>query len=258
MASAPQPQQLPLFYNQLEILSSQTHADYRMRGSDKLAALANTNAVPVTVEEFPFVQRNMPIVFTLGEEAVPLALMGLNEGVNTFFDDEGKLLEQSFYVPAYIRRYPYLLTKLRPDSDELSLCFDPTSDTIGAFEEGEPLFTNGEPSETTKAVLEFNRSFEEAFQRTQLFMKELQELDLLMDGEVSVQPEGAPQPFVYRGFRMIDEKKLNDLRGDQLRKMTQNGMLPLIYAHLFSLSQVRDVFARQMQQGKMPPPNLAG
>ena len=258
MASAPQPQQLPLFYNQLEILSSQTHADYRMRGSDKLAALANTNAVPVTVEEFPFVQRNMPIVFTLGEEAVPLALMGLNEGVNTFFDDEGKLLEQSFYVPAYIRRYPYLLTKLRPDSDELSLCFDPTSDTIGAFEEGEPLFTNGEPSETTKAVLEFNRSFEEAFQRTQLFMKELQELDLLMDGEVSVQPEGAPQPFVYRGFRMIDEKKLNDLRGDQLRKMTQNGMLPLIYAHLFSLSQVRDVFARQMQQGKMPAPNLAG
>jgi hypothetical protein len=29
-------------------------------------------------------------------------------------------------------------------------------------------------------------------------------------------------------------------------------MLPLIYAHLFSLSQMRDVFVRQMQQGKAP------
>jgi hypothetical protein len=29
-------------------------------------------------------------------------------------------------------------------------------------------------------------------------------------------------------------------------------MLPIIYAHLFSLSQMRDVFGRQMKQGKAP------
>jgi hypothetical protein len=34
--------------------------------------------------------------------------------------------------------------------------------------------------------------------------------------------------------------------------MNQNGMLPLLFAHLFSLSQMRDVFSRQMQQGKAP------
>jgi FAD/FMN-containing dehydrogenase len=39
---------------------------------------------------------------------VPLALMGLNEGVNVFFDDEGTMLGES-YVPAYVRRYPFLL-----------------------------------------------------------------------------------------------------------------------------------------------------
>jgi hypothetical protein len=53
---------------------------------------------------------------------------------------------------------------------------------------------------------------------------------------------------------MIDEEKVRDLRGDELRKMSQNGMLPLIYAHLFSLSQMREVFGRQMQQGKAPQP----
>jgi hypothetical protein len=34
--------------------------------------------------------------------------------------------------------------------------------------------------------------------------------------------------------------------------MNQNGMLALIYAHLFSLSQIREVFSRQVQQGKGP------
>jgi len=106
----------------------------------------------------------------------------------------------------------------------------------------------------TKNILAFNESFEQAGARTAAFMKELGELGLLMDGEMSIQPEGAERPFVYRGFQMIDEKKLTDIRGDQLRKMNQSGMLPLLYAHLFSLSLMRDIFGRQAQQGKMPQP----
>jgi hypothetical protein len=255
MASAPQ-QQLPLFYNGLEPLSSQVHADYRLRIRDKAPFLAKQHAVPVTVEEFPLVQRFMPIVFSVGEDPVPLALMGLNEGINAFFDDEGTLLETNFYVPAYIRRYPYMLARLRPDTDELSLCFDPTSDVVGPFEDGEKLFEDGQPSEFTKNILQFNEQFEQAGARTSMFMKDLKELGILMDGEVSIQPDGAAQPFIYRGFLMVDEAKLNELRGDQLRKIVQNGMLPLIYAHLFSLQLMRDIFARQVNAGKMPEPQL--
>lgn len=255
MASAPQ-QSLPLFYNQLEPLSSQAHAEYRIRIADKAPFLANQHAVPVTVEEFPLVQRFMPIVFSVGDDPVPLGLMGLNEGVNVFVDDEGKLTDTNFYVPAYVRRYPYLLARLRPESDELSLCFDPTSPTIGKFDDGEKLFDGDQPSEFTKGILQFNEQFEQAGARTSMFMKDLKDMGLLIDGEVSIQPEGAAQPFVYRGFLMVDEAKLNEMRGDQLRKIVQNGMLPLIYAHLFSLQLMRDIFGRQMQLGKVPQPQL--
>lgn len=251
MASAPQ---LPLFYNGLEPLSSEVHANYRIRPQESAPYLAGQHAIPVTVDEFPLVQRYMPIVFSVGDDAIPLALMGLNEGVNVFVDDQGKLIENNFYVPAYVRRYPYMLARLRPDAQELSLCFDPTADSIGAFDEGEPLFENGQPSEVTKQILAFNETFEQAGQRTQNFMRELREMELLMDGEVSIQMDGAEQPFVYRGFQMVNEEKLTGLRGDQLRKMNQSGMLPLLYAHLFSLALMREVFARQAQAGKTPQP----
>jgi hypothetical protein len=256
MASAPQ--QLPLFYNGLEPLSSELHADYKVRPAETAPFLATQHAIPVTIDEFALVQRYMPIVFSAGDDSIPIALMGLNEGVNVFVDATGKLVDSTFYVPAYIRRYPYLLARLRPDAQELSLCFDPTSDTIGQFDEGQPLFENGQPSDVTKNILAFNEQFEQAGARTAQFMTELRESELLMDGEVSIQQEGIEQPFVYRGFQMINEEKLQDLRGDQLRKMTKSGMLPLLYAHLFSLSLMREVFARQVQLGQMPQPNLVG
>ncbi|GAA4040049.1 SapC family protein [Sphingomonas rosea] len=252
MASAAPNSGLPLLYNSLEPVSSQQHGAMKVKGIEALPALARNHAIPVTVDEFALAQRHFPIIFAVGDDPVPLALMGLNEGVNTFVDEDGKPTDENVYMPAYLRRYPFLLARLNQQSDELSLCVDPTANAIGDFEDGQPLFEDGQPSEATKAILNFCEQFEEAGQRTAMFMQEIKERGLLMDGEVAIQPEGSDQPFVYRGFQMIDEEKLRELRGDELRKMNQSGLLPLIYAHLFSLGQARDIFARQVRQGKGP------
>ena len=254
MATAAPTQEMPLFYNALEPLNSGQHGNMKIRRIEKAPVIGETHAVPATVDEFALLQRHYPIVFSVGADPVPLVLMGLNEGNNVFLNEDGLPRDPNLYVPAYMRRYPFLLARLRPDTDELSLCFDPTSGAVGDFEEGEPLFDGTEPSEATKAILQFCEQFETAGQRTAAFIQELKNSDLLMDGEVAIQPEGAPQPFVYRGFRMVDEEKLRELRGDELRKMNQSGFLALIYAHLFSLSQIREVFSRQVQQGKGPVP----
>jgi hypothetical protein len=247
------PNQLPLLYSAIEPLSSNVHGKMKIRPVDKMPMIAATHAIPATVDEFTLLARHYPIIFAVGDTPVPLALMGLNEGINAFVDENGQELDSQHYIQAYIRSYPFLLVRLKPDSDELSLCFDPTAGAVGEFDEGEPLFEdNGEPSKATKAILEFCEQFETAGQRTAAFVEDLQKSGLLMDGEVAIQPEGAPQPYVYRGFRMVDEEKLRDLRGDELRKYNQGGLLPLVYAHLFSLSQVRELFTRQVAQGKGP------
>lgn len=248
MATVPN---LPLFFNDLVPLSSGQHADWTITTQETAPFLANTHAVPVTVDEFVVAGRFYPIVFSAGAQSVPLALMGLNEGVNIFVDETGKL-SKPVYVPAYVRRYPFLLAKLRPESDELSLCFDPTAPGLGTKGGGNALFEGDQPSKTTTDILEFCRQFEEAGARTQAFMEELTKLDILMDGEVAIQMDGNENPYVYRGFRMVDEEKLRDLRGDSLRKISQSGMLPLLYAHLFSMQLMRDIFGEQMQQGKVP------
>lgn len=251
MASAPQAQTLPLFYKALVPINRQEHATWHSRQTDKATWLVNQHAVPLTVEEFPAASRHFPIVFSSGEDTVPLALMGMNEGVNVFVEDDGTL-RAPIYMPAYARRYPFLLARLSPDSEELSLCFDPTSNLVGEFEDGAPLFDGDEPTPACKAMLEFCEQFEIAGSKTGTFIAEIRKHKLLIDGELSIQIPGQEQPLVYRGFQMIDEKKLRDLRGDVLRQWNQNGLLPLIYAHLFSLELVRDIFARQTELGKTP------
>ncbi|MFN3470113.1 MAG: SapC family protein [Novosphingobium sp.] len=255
MASAPQAN-LPMFYNDLMPLNSRDHATWKARNADAAPWLVGQHAIPLTAEEFPQAARHYPIIFASGDNPVPLALMGLNEGVNVFVDEAGKVT-QPIYIPAYVRRYPFLLAKLNPSSEELSLCFDPTSGLLGESVEGVDLFADGQPSEATKSALGFCEQFEQAGQRTQAFIDELKKHDLLMEGEVAIQQEGHDQPFVYRGFQMVNQDKLREVRGDVLRGWAQSGLLPLLYAHLFSLELISQIFGAQVQLGKGPVPAIA-
>jgi|SRR5688572_16476416 len=251
MASAPQAQ-LPLFYKDLMPLNSRDHGSWHARAVDKASWIGGQHAIPLTVDEFPQAQRHFPLVFSAGDKPVPLALMGLNEGVNVFFDADGTQVDDS-YVPAYIRRYPFLLARLKPDAEEMSLCFDPSSDLLGEFDEGQALFTEGQPSEHTKGLLSFCEQFEQAGARTQAFMEEITKAGLLMDGEVAIQQNDKPdQPYVYRGFQMVNQEKLREIDAATVKQWSDTGLLPLIYAHLFSLDLMRVIFAKQTMQGKGP------
>jgi hypothetical protein len=154
----------------------------------------------VTVDEFALVQRHYPDRLLGGDNPVPIALMGLNEGVNVFLDEDGRPLDPtstSRPICAAIRscsrgcaRQRRAVAVLRPDLGR------------GRRVRGRRAAVRRRPAErATKAILEFCEQFETAGQRTQAFMEELKKSGLLMDGEVAIQPEGAEQPFIYRGFR---------------------------------------------------------
>jgi len=252
MASAPQPS-LPLFYKDLMPLNSRDHITWSNRRSNTAKWLVGQHAIPLTADEFAQAQRNFPIVFSQGEDPLPIALMGLNEGVNTFVDDEGTV-KDPIYIPAYIRRYPFMLARLDEKAENLSLCFDPTCGTVGEFDDGQKLFDkDGKPTAETQQILDFCEQFEQAGVKTKAFVDTLKEHDLLMDSEISIsQDENKDQPFIYRGFQMVDQEKLRALDTKVLKAWSDNGILPLIYAHIFSLELMRQIFSRQVQQGTGP------
>ncbi|MGI4877012.1 MAG: SapC family protein [Janthinobacterium lividum] len=244
--------QLPLFYRSLVPLSSQVHAGYGLQPREGIGFASVTHAVPLTVDEFAVAQRSFPIVFGLGDTPSPLVLLGLTEGQNLYVDAAGRW-QAGEYLPAFVRRYPFMLARLSPESTDLSLCFDDSADIVVAGA-ADRLFDGDEPTETTRNILQFCQSFEQAIGRTRNFMIELERLDLLIDGEVSIQTPDMAEPVVYRGFRMVAEEKLQSIRGDQARKMVQSGVMGLIYAHLFSLSLIPGLFDRQrsMADGASP------
>ncbi len=259
MATAPQPQ-LPLFYKDLLPLNSRDHGDWKVSPFADASFLASTHAIPLTVDEFVDAQRDYPIVFTAGDNPLPIALMGLNDGVNTFIGKDGKL-EAGVYVPAYVRRYPFLLAKLTLDSEDMSLCFDPQSGVVGASDEGQALFQDEDgddvrkPTEYTDGVLEFCKRFEQSGQRTRAFLEELKKLDILMEGRVDITRGDMPdKPFTYTGFQMINEEKMRELDAETVEGLSKNGMLMLMHAQLFSMNLMRTIFERQTMMGKVPMP----
>lgn len=251
MATAPADSTLPLFYKSLAPLSSQLHPTHGIKARTDLGYTRTAHAIPITVDEFSIVQRYYPIIFSVGDTPTPLALVGLQEGRNLYLDDNGQW-QTGFYVPAFVRRYPFMLAKLAPEATELSLCFDDSAGMVAAGE-GDALFDGTEPSAVTKQILDFCQQFEQAVFRTRAFMDELTKLNLLMDGEVTIQREGLPQPAVYRGFQMVAEDRMQNLRGDQARKLVQSGLLGLCYAHLFSLALISPLFEKQFEAGVPVP-----
>lgn len=240
---------LPMFYKQLVPLNLQDHGKLTLAALNQAPFASQQHLVPLMIDEFVHASYFYPIVFSAERESTPIALMGMNAGHNTYIEANGTIREGA-YVPAYIRRYPFLLAKLSPESEQLTLCLDPTAPHFSSDSNPQPLFNDETISPLTQRILKFCREYEQANIRTRKFTEELQRLDLLIDGEFKIEQSGNPKPFVYRGFKIIAEDRLRDMRGDIFRKFAREGTLPLIYTHLLSLGKAPQIFARQIAQQK--------
>src|SRR5258707_15359817 len=71
------------------------------------------NALALSVGEFVAAARDYPIVFATGDAGksfAPVILLGLEAGVNLFLDESGEW-DRDAYFPAYVRRFPFCLSK---------------------------------------------------------------------------------------------------------------------------------------------------
>jgi hypothetical protein len=226
-----------LFYSQPEPLAPELHGKLgvkRMDGPFKFAKVGH--AIPLTVGEFPLAAVTGPIIF-VGDEKLPLSVMGLNSGDNMFVRPDGTF-EPGVYVPAYVRRYPFVYAA-DDANQQMVLCIDRGAEFVV---EGPdlPFFENGQPSEYTKGCMEFCNNFELERQRTVSFVQLLKDLDLFETKTATFQPppgaDGAQPPAQkIADYFGVSEDKLNKLPTDKFIELRENGALAQIYAHLLSL-----------------------
>ena len=108
-----------LFYRNPVLLNAGQHAASGLREIRDFSFAREANAIPVNLVEFPLVARHYPIAFVGGDNPYPAAIVGLKEG-NLFIDGEGAW-KPGCYVPAYVRRYPFIFADDK-DRGLLSLC----------------------------------------------------------------------------------------------------------------------------------------
>lgn len=226
-----------LFYKQPEPLSPEMHGKLGVKQTDAPFRFARGgHAVPLTVGEFPLAAVSGPIIF-VGEEKTPIAVMGLNSGENMFIDEKG-VFEPGVYIPAYIRRYPFVFAQ-DDDAKQMVLCVDRAAEFV--VEGGDmPFFEkDGKPSDYTQRCMEFCNNFEVERQRTVSFVQLLKDLDLFESKVANftpVNPDGSQgEPQKIADYFGVSEEKLNKLPADKLVEIRDNGALGQIYAHLLSL-----------------------
>lgn len=226
------PPALPLFYKQPRPLDANAHRNVRLRDNANFGFARNANSVPINGVEFAIAQRQYPIVFTGTGKPFPAAVMGLRVDENLFVGEDGRWVE-GIYVPAYVRRYPFVF--IEAPEDKLILAIDEGSGLL--VEDGpHKLFdTAGKPTPLVNGALQFCGAYQANFKQTQEFIDSLLEHDLLVDNRANAVLSGGER-LTLGGFKVIDEEKFKALPGAVLKSWRDQGWLGWVYAHMFSLT----------------------
>ncbi|PWR24137.1 SapC family protein [Zavarzinia aquatilis] len=235
---------LPLFYERPEILDSGRHGTIALQPLTDFGFARKTNSLPVTAEEFFEMAGHYPIVFVPGAEAAPVVVIGLGGDHNLFVEADGRWA-QGHPVPAYVRRYPFILFEPK-GGERLPLCVDMAAGVIGEKAEGgegEPLFDGAGPTAVAKHALAFCEDYQRQIVATRALSAALMEADLLVERKITI-AAGAGGRHEMVGLLIVDEEKFNALPDDTVLAWRRNGYLAAVYAHLLSMRRWPDLALR--------------
>ncbi len=225
-----------LFYERIVALRPDTHRNLRIKlGAAGMHFAKPTHSVLLSATELPMAALDYPCVFVKDENGAALiALMGVRENENLMVDAQGTWAEHR-YVPAFVRRYPFILAE-QEGSNDLTVCID---ETFSAFSdtEGEALFKgDNQPSTYLEGVQNLLMGFHRDLQVTQQWIADIEKLDLLVDRSIGHEYNGTRT--VLQGFKAVDEARLRALSNEQKLALLESGALGWIYMHLASMNNV--------------------
>lgn len=207
------------------------------------------NAIAVSASEFPVAGRDYPLVFAsldAGRSFAPVAVLGLAQGENLFVDADGAW-DPDCYVPAFVRRYPFCISKLYVDgvpAGERVVC------VANAYLDaaGIALFdAEDKPTPRWQGIERLLAEYEADLDRTADLCAALARLQLLAPFVMQVQGARRNVDLRMGGMYRVEEQRLRELRPASHSALVGKGYMSAIYAHLHSLDNFTRLVARQLR-----------
>src|SRR6185295_15729686 len=208
-------------------------------------------ALPLTYTEFALACRDYPIAFVSsdgGRNFVAVAVLGMENQQNLFvMPDDG--WDPGVYLPAYVRRYPFCMTRVTVDGKEQPeriACVEKRA----INDKGEALYNaKGEPLPAWEERRKLLFEYEADLVRSDEMTRTLASLGLLETFTMQAVPNEG-EPLAMTGMYRVAEQKLTELAPDTLKDLVQKGILARVYAHLISLGNFGRLLDRRAAAAK--------
>lgn len=225
-------------YNQIVLINTKEHKNSVVKAFDSFLYAKELISAPVSASEFYECCKDYPIVFVKdnSNQWSASVMLGYQEKTNLFLDEKG-VWEKGRYVPASIRRYPFIFAI--QENNQLSLGIDASALNSSENDTERKLFdSEGKPTPFTNSVLEFMNRFQADAAATTNFITQLDKWGLLEEKTAQIiTPD--QKNYQLNGFYVINEEKLHHLSKKKKQEICDQNAYPLITAHLISLSNVQ-------------------
>ena len=211
----------------------------------------SVNALAISFSEFNLAGRDYPIVFASadsGNTYSPVIVLGLADAQNLFIGDSGEW-DRSTYVPAFVRRYPFCISRLIVEGEQRSekvVCVA----TSYLDRQGAPLFdAKGEPTPQWQAAERLLQEYENDLDTTAQMCAAFKELNLFSPFTFQIVQDEVPG-LKLQGMHRIDEHKLKALKPVNHKALVASGLMGKIYAHFHSLENFARLYSRAVERAR--------
>lgn len=239
-----------IYYEKPVLLDREKHRRRRVRTSSSFAFARKANSLYIAGVEFNEACKEYAIVFTRSGngKVVPVVMLGLRARENLFVDGQDRWIGR--YVPAFVRRYPFVLAEL--PGQALGVCIDEGFDGLNESE-GEALFdAEGKDTPFLRNALDFLTQYQREYLRTEAFCQRLEQAGLFK--EMSARADLVDgRSFTVGSVLVVDEKKLMELPDATALSLFRSGELGLVAMHLVSLSNMQALVDRISERTRLQP-----
>ncbi len=211
------------------LLDTEFHSDIGIDTKRVNRSISVANYCQINVEEFADARSAFPIVFSISDPYMPIAVFGIVKGHNTYANGEGGWLSTT-YEPLAIRQYPFCAAP--QEASNIPVAFD---QVMSLQKGGVPLFEDDGASDYLTTKLTACKQYLEGQRTTAKFIDLMKKHGLFR--QIDQKLQSADQVVDLGQFQIVDINRVERLDEHDRDHLNTSGAMAAITYHLESLSQ---------------------